>query len=115
MPSIITHQQLLARLAEGTIVLLDAQAPGWFEREHLPGAHRIDWDDIERSVDTAVPDRATPVAVYCWNATCTGSEIAAAELEHLGYNFVYRYPGGKQEWTDTTRRCRSRAFPSPAT
>ncbi|MBW3536525.1 MAG: rhodanese-like domain-containing protein [Actinobacteria bacterium] len=100
MPSIITHDELVVRLADGTIVLLDAQAPGWFEREHLPGAHRIDWDDVEHSVGTAVPDRATPVAVYCWNATCTGSEIAAAELEHLGYRNVYRYVGGKQDWTD---------------
>lgn len=100
MPTTITHHQLVARLADGTIVLLDAQAPGWFEREHLPGAHRIDWDDIERSVSTAAPDRDTPVAVYCWNAACTGSEIAATELEHLGYRNVYRYVGGKQDWTD---------------
>ena len=32
-------------VADGTMVPLDAQAPGWFEREHLPGAHRINWDD----------------------------------------------------------------------
>jgi hypothetical protein len=65
VPSVITHEQLVARLAEDTIVLLDAQAPGWFEREHLPGPHRLDWGDIERSVGTAVPDRCTAVAVYC--------------------------------------------------
>ncbi len=81
-------------------MLLDAQAPGWYEREHLPGAQRFDWDDISGSVRAALPDRSTPVAVYCWNATCTGSEIAAATLEELGYSAVHRYTGGKQDWTD---------------
>jgi rhodanese-related sulfurtransferase len=99
MPSVITHQQLVARLAEDTIVLLDAQAPGWFEREHMLGAHRLDWGDIERSVGSAVPHRCTAVAVYCWNTTCTGSEIATA-LERPGYRNVYRYIGAKQDWTD---------------
>jgi len=100
MPHAIDHDELVARLTAGTIVLLDAQAPGWYEREHLPGAHRLDWDDLPGSVRAAVPDPTTPVAVYCWNLTCTGSEIAAATLEHLGYTTVHRYIGGKQDWTD---------------
>lgn len=100
MPIPIDHAELVARLAAGTIVLLDAQAPGWFEREHLPDAHRLDWDDLHGSARAAVPDPSTPVAVYCWNTTCTGSEIAAAELERLGYSVVHRYTGGKQDWTD---------------
>lgn len=100
MPSIIDFDELAALLAEGTIVLLDAQAPGWFEREHLPGAHRLDWDDLPGSIGAVAPDPTTPVAVYCWNATCTGSEVAAAELDRLGYREVYRYVGGKQDWTD---------------
>lgn len=100
MPAPIEHDELRARLAAGSIVLLDAQAPGWYEREHLPGAHRLDWADLPGSARAAVPDLATPVAVYCWNTTCTGSEVAAAELERLGYQAVHRYLGGKQDWTD---------------
>jgi rhodanese-related sulfurtransferase len=100
MPSTISYDQLVARLSDGTIVLLDAQAPGWFEREHLPGAHRIDWDDIAASAGAAVTDLAAPIAVYCWNTACTGSEVAAAELERLGHREVYRYVGGKQDWVD---------------
>lgn len=100
MATAITYDELVARLAAGTIVLVDAQAPGWFEREHLPGAHRLDWDDIAGSIRAAVPDITSPLAVYCWNTTCTGSEIAAEELERLGYRAVYRYVGGKQDWVD---------------
>ena len=100
MPAPIEHDELAARLAAGTIVLLDAQAPGWYEREHLPGAHRLDWDDISGSARAVLPDHTTPVAVYCWNTACTGSEVAATELERLGYRAVRRYVGGKQDWTD---------------
>ena len=100
MPTPIDYDELAARLAARTIVLLDAQAPGWFEREHLPFAHRLDWDDLPGSTRAAVPDPTTPIAVYCWNTTCTGSEIAATELERLGYQAVHRYHGGKQDWTD---------------
>lgn len=107
MPAEIDHAELTARLAAGTIVLLDAQAPGWYEREHLPGAHRLDWDDLAGSVRAAVPDPSTPVAVYCWNTTCTGSTAAAAELERLGYGAVHRYVGGKQDWTDHGGEVRS--------
>ncbi len=100
MPTSIDQGELVVCLAAGTIVLLDAQVPGWFEREHLPGAHRLDWNDLSGSARAAVPDTSTPVAVYCWNTTRTGSEIAAAELERLGYIAVHRYIGGKQDWTD---------------
>mgnify|MGYP000073560162 CR=1 FL=1 len=100
MATPIGYDELAARLAAGTIVLLDAQAPGWYEREHLPDAHRLDWDDLPASTRAAVPDPTTPVAVYCWNTTCTGSEIAAAELERLGYQHVHRYTGGKQDWVE---------------
>ncbi len=100
MPAPLEHTGLVTRLAAGTIVLVDAQAPGWYEREHLPGAHRLDWDDLPGSAHAAVADHSTPVAVYCWNTTCTGSEIAATELERLGYRSVHRYIGGKQDWTD---------------
>ena len=100
MTTPIEFDELAARLAAGTIVLLDAQAPGWYEREHLPGAHRLVWDDLPSSAHAAVPDLTTPIAVYCWNTTCTGSEIAAAELERLGYHDVHRYIGGKQDWTE---------------
>ena len=45
MPTTISFDDPVGRVADGTMVPLDAQAPGWFEREHLPGAHRINWDD----------------------------------------------------------------------
>ena len=100
MPTPIDYDELSARIQTGDITLLDAQGPGWFEREHLPGAHRLDWDDIAGSAAAAVPNPTSEVAVYCWSTTCTGSEVAADELERLGYTTVRRYVAGKQDWIE---------------
>jgi len=93
----IEHRELVDKLDRGALVLLDAQAPGWFERGHLPGAHRLDWDDMVASARAVVSDQDAEIAVYCWNTTCTGSEIVAAELERAGFSKVRRYIGGKED------------------
>ncbi len=43
MATPIGYTELATALSSGGIVLLDAQAPGWFERAHLPTAFRLDW------------------------------------------------------------------------
>lgn len=96
----IGYDELVAKLRAGAIVLIDAQAQGWFEREHLPGAQPIDWHAIATSAARIIPAPDSEVAVYCWNTTCTGSEVIADELVKLGYRRVRRYVGGKQDWTD---------------
>lgn len=97
---VISREELAAKLETGTIVLLDAQGPGWYEKGHIPGARPIDWFDIARSVALEVPEVQTEVAVYCWNAECIGSEVIADELVKFGYTRVNRYVGGKQDWVD---------------
>jgi rhodanese-related sulfurtransferase len=96
----ITRQELAPKLAAGAVVLLDAQAPGWYQREHLPGAHPVPYDRIDEVVRGLVPDPATEVVVYCWNAACTASAFVAERLDQLGYTNVRRYVAGKQDWMD---------------
>ena len=96
----IEREELRARLANGTIRLVDAQAPGWYEREHLPAALRAATDDVDGLLAALGPDLDTEIVVYCWNAACTGSAYVAEQLEALGYRDVRRYVGGKQDWVD---------------
>lgn len=46
----ITRDELVATLDLGEVRLLDAQGPGWFEREHLPEAIRGRLDDPEATI-----------------------------------------------------------------
>jgi rhodanese-related sulfurtransferase len=96
----IDRHQLRQLLYRGEVVLIDAQAPGWHDKEHLPGAHAVDWDDIAGSVRAVAPDPDTHLVVYCWNTTCTGSTAVADRLRQHGWTNVDRYPGGEQDWAE---------------
>ncbi|MDQ3146102.1 MAG: rhodanese-like domain-containing protein [Actinomycetota bacterium] len=96
----IDRDELLAELERGPVRLLDAQGPGLFEEEHLPGAIRGRIDDPDRTLTELGDDLDTEIVVYCTSATCTGSALAATLLEGRGYRNVLRYTAGKQDWID---------------
>ena len=99
-PLPIDRLELLESLAWDSIVLLDAQAPGWFERERIPGAVRALPEDLD-SLEGFLPHgRDTKVAVYCWDVSCSGSAVIAQMLVERGYRRVRRYRGGKRDWID---------------
>ena len=97
---VISRKELRLELERGRVVLLDAQAPGWYEREHLPDALKMPDRDLEQRIAELVPDRSAEVFVYCWSETCSASAAAAAELRALGCRNVRRYAGGKRDWME---------------
>lgn len=96
----IDRLELLEALAWGSITLLDAQAPGWFERERIPGAVRALPEDLDSLADALPNGRDAEVAVYCWDVTCSGSAVIAQMLVERGYKRVRRYRGGKRDWIE---------------
>ncbi len=93
----IDRRELLERLEAGDVTLLDAQGPGWFEKEHLPGAIRGRLDDPEATIaELGGTDRQ--IVVYCSSDTCQGSALAAELLEGHGFTKVLRYTAGKADW-----------------
>ena len=101
MATPIDRDELRVKLEDGMIRLVDAQAPGWYEREHLPGALRAAADDVDGLLRALGAGHNAAIAVYCWNAACTGSAYVAEQLEARGYRNVRRSVGGKQDWTDS--------------
>lgn len=89
---------VLEGLSRASITLLDAQSPGWYERERLPGALRGLPDDLDSLEDTLPDGRETEIVVYCWDASCSASERVARQLMELGYPRVRRYRAGKRDW-----------------
>ena len=73
--------------------------PNTYREYHLPGAIRVPADEnFGHSIQKAIPDKSTPVIVYCLNHACTASPKAARKLDQLGYEKVYDYEAGKQDW-----------------
>ena len=100
MATEIDRDQLLAMLEARQVTLLDAQGPGWFEREHLPGAVRGRLDDPDATIAALGDDPDIEIVVYCSSSTCQGSALAASLLEGRGYRNVSRYTVGKADWID---------------
>jgi glyoxylase-like metal-dependent hydrolase (beta-lactamase superfamily II)/rhodanese-related sulfurtransferase len=53
---------------------------------------------LELQIETSVPDRDTPVVVYC--GTNLRSPLAAATLARMGYTKVFNYAEGFSAWRD---------------
>ena len=100
MAETIDREELQALIEEGTVVVLEALPPMYFDREHLPGAANLPLDDLEDLAPRLVPSKDQPIVTYCSNTACNNSTIAAQRLRALGYRNVRKYPGGKQDWME---------------
>lgn len=96
----ISRQELYDKILEGSVIVVDAQAAGWYEREHLPGALRADADNLDDLVAKLGDNPASEIAVYCWSETCSASARVSAELLRRGYTNVRRYVEGKRDWLE---------------
>lgn len=80
--------------------LVEALPKKYFEAEHLPNAINIPHDEISNTAPILMRDKSEPVIVYCANAECQNSHIAAESLRGLGYSKVYEYHEGKKDWIE---------------
>ena len=62
--------------------LIDVRERDEWEEGHLPGAVWVPRGNLESRIEQAVPDRDTPIIVYC--AAGSRSAFAAKTLEELG-------------------------------
>jgi molybdopterin/thiamine biosynthesis adenylyltransferase/rhodanese-related sulfurtransferase len=104
-----TYRELLEQV-KAEIVEVDArqaqETPGaaWIDvREgdewqegHIPGAVHVPRGYLESRIETAVPDKSTPVILYC--AAGSRSAFAAKTLIDLGYTNVSSLHGGFTDW-----------------
>jgi rhodanese-related sulfurtransferase len=101
MNPVISRHELKELIDSGsTPTLVEALPRAYYEAEHLPGAIHIPHDEVEARAARLIPDKGRPVVVYCANAACRNSRIAAQALRKLGYSRVYEYTEGKQGWKD---------------
>jgi len=101
MISKITRAELQAKLDRcEPVVLLEALPPRYFLDKHLPGAFNLPHDQVDALAPGLLPDTQAKIVVYCANAACRNSQIAATQLAKLGYAHVSVYHEGKQDWVE---------------
>lgn len=113
--SVITTDELKAKIDAGEDMLIVDTMPyeASYKKEHVPGAEQFlfpipdmtEWDSSETDGKTVEdfkallgPDKDKLIVIYCGFVKCTRSHNGAAWAVKLGYNNVYRYPGGIFAW-----------------
>ncbi len=97
----ITREELKAKLHRGEdLVLVETLGTRYYEDAHLPGAINIPHTEVEDLAPAMLPDKSAEIVVYCSNKACQNSPQAARRLMALGYENVYDYEEGKQDWIE---------------
>lgn len=91
----VSREELLGRVREGLVTVLDVRPADEFAMGHLPGAVNIPLDEIERRLAELDPDQE--IVAYCRGAYCVLSFEAVAALRARGFK-VRRLEDGYPEW-----------------
>jgi rhodanese-related sulfurtransferase len=78
--------------------LIDTREESEFARGHLPRARHLSKGIIERDIEDAIPNPATPIVLYCGGGF--RSALTADNLQKMGYTDVVSMDGGWREWTE---------------
>ena len=91
----VATSELVTRLREGSVVLLDARPEDEYGLGHLPGALNIPLRQLEQRL-SELP-RGHDIVAYCRGPYCVLSFEAVAALRLHGFN-VRRFEDGFPEW-----------------
>ena len=96
VPQITALETDALRQGDDAVRIVDVRETSEWEQGHVPGAIHISKSYVEQEIEGAVPDRDTPVVLYC--AGGVRSLFAGQALQALGYTNVRSMTGGFQDW-----------------
>lgn len=91
----VSREDLVSRLHDGLVTILDVRPEDEFALGHLPGALNIPLAELERRLSELPTDRE--VIAYCRGPYCVFSVEAVSALRARGY-LVRRLEDGYPEW-----------------
>lgn len=94
-PEAVSQDELEARLAEGSVLVLDFRPADEFSAAHISGAHNVSLAELDKLIPELDP--AIEVVAYCRGPWCVLAHEAVAKLRKHGLN-ARRLEGGLPEW-----------------
>ncbi len=91
----VSRDDLAARIAEGSVTILDVRPADEFALGHIPGAMNITLQDLERLLPDL--DSDADIVAYCRGPYCIYAHQAVAALRKRGLK-ARRLEGGLPEW-----------------
>jgi rhodanese-related sulfurtransferase/DNA-binding HxlR family transcriptional regulator len=91
----ISRTELLRRLKDKTVQVLDVRPQDEFALGHVPGAHNVPLSQLKRYLSKL--DRGVEIVAYCRGRYCVMSFEAVAQLRKRGFK-ARRLEDGLPEW-----------------
>ncbi|MFC1848842.1 rhodanese-like domain-containing protein [candidate division CSSED10-310 bacterium] len=84
----------------GQSIFIDSRSPGAYDQGHIPGAISMPYYRLEEFLPDFLNDYAPDLEfiTYCDGSDCDSSVIVANQLKSIGYETVYIFFGGWNEW-----------------
>jgi len=105
-PEPVSRDELAARLAEGSVTVLDVRPSDEYASGHIPGALNVTVSELELILPTLDPGAV--IVAYCRGPYCIYAHQAVAALRKHGLN-ARRLDGGLPEWREDGRPVRARS------
>lgn len=99
-PEPVSREDLAARLADGSVTVLDVRPADEYAAGHIPGALNAALAEIERIIPSLEP--GAEIVAYCRGPYCVYAHQAVAALRKHGLN-ARRLEGGLPEWREDGR------------
>lgn len=94
-PEPLSRADLAARLAEGSVTVLDVRPADEYAAGHIPGARHVTLAALQSIIQSLSP--GTEVVAYCRGPYCILAYEAVVELRRHGID-ARRMDGGLPEW-----------------
>lgn len=107
-PEAVSRAELAARMAQGSVTILDVRPADEFAIGHIPGAQNIELADLERLASRFGPE--AEIVAYCRGPYCIFAHQAVATLRKCGLD-ARRLDGGLPEWREDGRPVQVHASP----
>jgi len=91
----IKVDELIQRMKNGTVTLIDVRPKDEFEVLHIPGANSIPIEELEKHLPSLPPDQE--IVAYCRGRNCLLSVEAVELLKSKGFE-AFRLEESAQEW-----------------
>jgi ArsR family transcriptional regulator len=91
----VSRKELLRRMRDGLVTLIDTRPEEEFAAGHLPGAINLPLSELKRRFRELPRDQE--IVAYCRGAYCVLSYEAVAELRKRGFK-AFRLEDGYPEW-----------------
>lgn len=91
----LPREELLSRLHDGLVTVIDVRPVEEYSAGHIPGAINVPLSEIEKSLDELHPDQE--IIAYCRGPHCVLAFDAVAKLREKGFK-ASRLEDGYPEW-----------------